>query len=89
VDALFEEINGFSNPRGKHSAADLKSPVAFEQTAAQHRQLTGTKPGQVKHCSCIEPMQHYLWVAGGHIVECGPGFTPSHSDPCLCGFQSL
>ncbi len=46
--ALFEYINGFYNPRRKHSALGWKSPVAFEQRAAQHENLTGTKPGQVQ-----------------------------------------
>jgi transposase InsO family protein len=32
--ALFEYINGFYNPRRKHSALSWKSPVAFEQKAA-------------------------------------------------------
>lgn len=32
--ALFEYINGFYNPRRKHSALGWKSPVAFEQRAA-------------------------------------------------------
>jgi putative transposase len=32
--ALFEYINGFYNPRRKHSALDWKSPVAFEQRTA-------------------------------------------------------
>lgn len=32
--ALFEYINGFYNPRRKHSALRWKSPVAFEQSAA-------------------------------------------------------
>lgn len=32
--ALFEYINGFYNPRRKHSALRWKSPVAFEQKAA-------------------------------------------------------
>jgi len=32
--ALFEHINGFHNPRRKHSALSWKSPVAFEQRAA-------------------------------------------------------
>lgn len=32
--ALFEYINGFYNPRRKHSALAWKSPVAFEQRAA-------------------------------------------------------
>ena len=32
--ALFEYINGFNNPRRKHSALGWKSPVAFEQRAA-------------------------------------------------------
>jgi transposase InsO family protein len=31
---LFEYINGFYNPRRKHSALGWKSPVAFEQKAA-------------------------------------------------------
>ena len=31
--ALFEYINGFYNPRRKHSALGWKSPVAFEKKA--------------------------------------------------------
>ena len=32
--ALFEYINGFYNPRRRHSALRGKSPLAFEQRAA-------------------------------------------------------
>ena len=32
--ALFGYINGFYNPRRRHSAIGWKSPVAFEQKAA-------------------------------------------------------
>ena len=32
--ALFQYINGFYNPRRRHSALDGKSPVAFERKAA-------------------------------------------------------
>lgn len=32
--ALFEYIDGFYNPRRKHSALGWKSPMAFEQRAA-------------------------------------------------------
>ena len=32
--ALFGYINGFYNPRRRHSAISWKSPVAFEQKAA-------------------------------------------------------
>lgn len=32
--ALFDYINGFYNPRRKHSALGWKSPVVFEQRAA-------------------------------------------------------
>lgn len=32
--ALFQYINGFSNPRRRHSAWGGKSPVAFERQAA-------------------------------------------------------
>lgn len=32
--ALFEYINGFYNPRRKHSALGWKSPLTFEQRAA-------------------------------------------------------
>jgi len=31
---VFEYINGFYNPRRKHSALGWKSPLAFEQKAA-------------------------------------------------------
>ena len=32
--AIFEYINGFYNPRRRHSALGWKSPVAFEQKVA-------------------------------------------------------
>ena len=32
--ALFQYINGFYNPRRRHSALGWKSPVAFERKAA-------------------------------------------------------
>ena len=32
--ALFDDINGFHNPRRKHSDPGWKSPVAFDQGAA-------------------------------------------------------
>ena len=32
--AIFEHINGFYNPRRRHSALGWKSPIAFEQRAA-------------------------------------------------------
>ncbi|MCF6316644.1 MAG: IS3 family transposase, partial [Marinosulfonomonas sp.] len=32
--AIFEYINGFYNPRRKHSARGWKSPLAFERIAA-------------------------------------------------------
>ena len=46
--ALFKYINGFYNPRRRHSALGWKSPVAFERKAAKHEHLTGTEPGQVQ-----------------------------------------
>ena len=46
--AHFEYINGFYKPRRTHSALGWKSPVAFEQRAAQNEHLTGTEPGQVQ-----------------------------------------
>jgi putative transposase len=39
---FFEYINGFNNPRRKHSALGWRSPVAFEQRAALHEHLIGT-----------------------------------------------
>ena len=32
--ALFQDINGFCNPRRRHSALARKSPVTFERKAA-------------------------------------------------------
>ena len=32
--AIFEYINGFYNPRRRHSALGWKSPLAFERKAA-------------------------------------------------------
>jgi hypothetical protein len=55
--ALFEYINGFYNPRRRHSALGWKSPVAFERKAAYHEHLTGTEPRQV-HCW---PIDRSVW----------------------------
>jgi putative transposase len=41
--ALFQYINGFYNPRRRHSALGWKSPLAFERKAAQLRLKVGTK----------------------------------------------
>lgn len=43
-----EYINGFYTPRRKHSALGWKSPVAFEQRAAEHENMTGTATGPVQ-----------------------------------------
>ena len=43
-----EYINGFYNPRGRHSALGWKSPVAFERKVAQTSTWGGTKAGQVQ-----------------------------------------
>jgi len=42
--AIFEYINGFYNPRRKHSASGSKSPLAFERKAAQMSPRAGTIP---------------------------------------------
>jgi putative transposase len=41
--AIFEYINGFYNPRCRHSALGWKSPLAFEAKAAQVSNRSGTK----------------------------------------------
>ncbi len=42
--AIFEYINGFYNPRRRHSALGWKSPLAFERKAAQVSYWCGIKP---------------------------------------------
>ena len=44
--AIFEYINGFYNPRRRHSALGWKSPVAFERKVAETSTWSGSKPGQ-------------------------------------------
>ena len=39
--AIFQYINGFYNPRRRHSSLGSKSPLAFERKAAQMRSETG------------------------------------------------
>lgn len=46
--AIFEYINGFYNPRRRHSALGWKSPVAFERNVAYTSTWGGTKAGQVQ-----------------------------------------
>jgi len=46
--AIFDYINGFYNPRRRHSALRWKSPVAFERKVAQPSTWGGTKAGQVQ-----------------------------------------
>ncbi len=41
--AIFEYVNGFYNPRRRHSALGWKSPVAFERKVAQTSTWSGTK----------------------------------------------
>jgi len=45
--AIFEYINGFYNPRRRHSALGWKSPVAFERKVALTSTWGSTKPRQV------------------------------------------
>ncbi len=52
--AIFEYINGFYNPRRRHSALGGKSPVAFERKVAKPSTWDGTKAGQV-HKSATDP----------------------------------
>ena len=49
--AIFQYINGFYNPRRRHSALGWKSPVAFERKVAETSTEGGTKTGQVQFAS--------------------------------------
>ena len=44
--AIFQYINGFYNPRRKHSTLGWKSPVAFERRVAQTSTWSGTNTRQ-------------------------------------------
>ena len=44
--AIFQYINGFYNPRRRHSALGGKSPLAFERQVAQTSTLSGTNTRQ-------------------------------------------
>ena len=46
--AIFEYINGFYNPRRRHSALGWKSPVAFERKVAETITWGGNKARQVQ-----------------------------------------
>jgi hypothetical protein len=53
--AIFEYINGFYNPRHRHSALGWESPVAFERKVAKTSTRSGTKTGQVHTASGCRP----------------------------------
>ena len=46
--ALFQYINGYYNPRRRHSTLGRKSPLAFEQKAASMSDGPRTKTRQVQ-----------------------------------------
>ena len=46
--AIFAYINGFYNPRRRHSASGWRSPVAFERKVVQKSTWGGTKTRQVQ-----------------------------------------
>ena len=52
--AIFRYINGFYNPRRRHSALGWKSPVAFERKVAETSTEGGTKTGEVQFASFFE-----------------------------------
>ena len=57
--ALFAFIEGFYNPRRRHSALDYLSPVAFERRHAIMGQKRSTStPGQPNHAAVLAPVKH-------------------------------
>ena len=54
--AVFAFIEGFYNPRRRHSALGYLSPVAFERRQAQKRSTSS--PGQPNHAAVLIPIKH-------------------------------
>ena len=82
--ALFEYINGFYNPRRKHSALGWKRPSGLRTKGRINEHLTGTKPRQVHIASrakksgglladvTLRPQPDDLFLQGCYLGQFGP-----------------
>ena len=60
--AIFQYINGFYNPRRRHSALGWKSPVAFERKVAETSTEGGTKTGEVQFDLICAANENEHWL---------------------------
>ena len=80
--AVFQFIEGFYNPRRRHSSLGVSSPIAFERQYA----ATALEPGAHEHAVVLAPVKE----RPGNVRSCTasvPAVRDSHSTPPTSSFE--